>query len=329
MSKLAEIINSVNKIVVIQADNPDGDSLATALALEQILADLGKEPMLYCGVEIPSYLRYMEGWDRITHEIPKSFDASIIVDTSSAMLLEMLGKTGELAWVKAKPCIVIDHHTTEATIDFADVLHIKPAVATAEVVYELTQELKWPLNTQAKNFIAIGILSDSLGLMSEATSPRSIHIIGELVEEGVSLAQIDNLRRELQKKQPQILRYKGKLLERVKYSEDGRIAYISIPWEEIEKYSHLYNPSMLVLDEMRHVEGVAIAVAFKSYPDMRITGKIRANFGRTIADKLAERFGGGGHPYAAGFRITDGKDLNTVIQETIQTASELLDKIEK
>lgn len=329
MNKLAGILNSAKKIVIIQADNPDGDSLATALALEQILGDLGKEPVLYCGVEIPGYLRYMEDWGRIIHEIPKSFDASIIVDTSSAMLLEVLGKSGELAWIKSKPCIVLDHHTTEATIDFADVMHIRPAVATAEVVYELAQEFKWPLNIKAKNLIAIGILSDSLGLVSEATSARSIHIIGELVEGGVSLAEIDNLRRTMQKKQPQILKYKGKLLERVKYSADGRIAYISIPWKEIEEYSHLYNPSMLVLDEMRQVEGVAVAVAFKSYPDKRITGKVRANFGHAIAGKLAEHFGGGGHPYAGGFRITDGKDLNDVIRETLETASELLDKIEK
>lgn len=329
MSKLSSIIDASQKIVIIQADNPDGDSLASALALEQIFGDMGKKPFLYCGVEIPSYLRYMEGWDRIAHELPKEFAASVIVDTGASLLLEMLEKSGELGWLKSKPTIVIDHHTTEATIDFAEVMHVKPAVATAEIIYELAQENKWPLNKHAKDLLAIGILSDSLGLVSEATTPRSIHIIGELVEQGVKLAEIDNLRREMAKKQPEILKYKGELLQRVEFSEDGRIAYISIPWDEIEKYSHLYNPSMLVLDEMRQVEGVRVAVAFKSYPDKRITGKIRASFGFTIADKLAEHFGGGGHPYAGGFRITDGRSLSDIRAETTKVASEMLDKIEK
>lgn len=329
MKKIMKLIDESKKIVIVQADNPDGDSLSSALALEQILGDLGKETVLYCGVEIPSYLRYMEGWDRIAHELPKNFDLSIIVDTSANILLETLDKTKELAWLKARPCIVIDHHKTEASIDFASVLHVKEAVSTTELIYELCQELEWKLNLKAKEFIAIGILSDSLGLTSEATSAKSIHILGDLVEAGVNLASLDNLRREMHKKHPEILKYKGQLLERIRYSDDGKIAYISIPWEEIEKYSYMYNPSMLVLDEMRQVQGVCLAVAFKSYPDGRITGKVRANYGYTIADKLAEHFGGGGHPYASGFRITNGKTLDEIIKTTLEKADELLESIKK
>lgn len=327
MSKLTELIANAQRIVIIQADNPDGDSLSSALALEQILADMDKEPLLYCGVEIPSYLKYMRGWDRINSHLPKTFDLSIIVDTSASMLLETLQKTGELSWVKAKPVIVIDHHKTEATIDFAEVMHVEKAVSTTELIYEVASSSKWPLSVEAMEFIAMGILSDSLGLISEATTSRSIHIVGELVERGVSLAAIDNLRKQMHKKHPDILRYKGRLLERIKYSDDGKVAYVSIPWEEIEKYSYLYNPSVLVLDEMRQVEGVAVAIAFKSYPDGRITGKIRANFGFTIADKLAEHFGGGGHPYAGGFRITDGRGLPDITQESIKVASKLLGEV--
>ena len=36
-------INDSSRIVIIQAENPDGDSLGSALALEEILGDLGKE----------------------------------------------------------------------------------------------------------------------------------------------------------------------------------------------------------------------------------------------------------------------------------------------
>ena len=50
------ILNNATRVVILQADNPDGDSMGSALALEHILADMGKEPLLYCGVHIPSYL---------------------------------------------------------------------------------------------------------------------------------------------------------------------------------------------------------------------------------------------------------------------------------
>lgn len=60
-NQVGELVNRAERIVVVQADNPDADSLASALALEQILGDMKKDISLYCGVDLPSYLRYMPG----------------------------------------------------------------------------------------------------------------------------------------------------------------------------------------------------------------------------------------------------------------------------
>lgn len=327
---IKQAVEQAQHIVVIQADNPDGDSLSSALALESILGDLGKDVSLYCGVNIPTYLRHLEGWDRVQTELPRSFDLSIIVDTSARSLLEQLETSGEIKWLAAKPSIIIDHHTaSEPTIDFATIAHIAPAVSATEVIYELSQTLSWQRDHTANYMIAAGILSDSLGLTSEGTSPRSIHIIAELVEQGVSIPELENARRSTQKKSQAILAYKGRLLQRVEYAADQQIAMVTIPWEEIEQYSNEYNPSMLVIDEMRMVDDVSIAIAFKTYPDGRITGKIRANYGFAIAAELAHHFGGGGHPYAAGFRITDGRSISQVKSECIERATQLLDTLKQ
>ena len=169
--EIRQLIDGAQTIVVIQADNPDIDSLASALALESILGDMGKEVKLYCGVDLPGYLHYLPGWGRVTKDMPKQFDASIIVDTASDSLLEQLDKAGAKGWVAAKPTIVLDHHTTDATITFASVVCNPLAVATGEIIYELATQLKWPLSTHAKDLITMAILSDSLGLLrGERTS---------------------------------------------------------------------------------------------------------------------------------------------------------------
>lgn len=323
------ILDNANRVVILQADNPDGDSLGSALALEQILGDMGKEPILYCGVDIPSYLTYLQGWDRVSKDLPQQFDAAIIVDTGADSLFEQLEKTGQKGWVKAKPVVVLDHHATEANIDFADVICSPTAVATGEVIYELSKQLGWPLNQIAKEMIATAILADSLGLMTEATSARSIHIIGELVEGGVSLADLEHKRRDLMRKSPELVHYKGELLQRVEYFSNNQVSVITIPWEEIVQYSFQYNPSMLVLDDMRMTTGTHVAIAFKTYQDNRITAKIRCNQGFPIADKLAEHFGGGGHPYASGFKIQNGKSFKEIKTECISLAFRLLNQLEK
>ncbi len=321
---LKSLVESSTTIVVIQADNLDGDSLASALALESILEDMGKSVIMYSGVEVPSYLRYIDGWDRVVHSLPRNFDMSIVVDTSAIILLESLSKSGELAWLKSKPCVVIDHHQTEPTIDFAKEVIVRPAVATGEILYSLSKESNWPISKVTSELLAISVLSDSLGLMSEATTSNTIRMIAELVDGGVSLAALDDKRKALQKKSPEIVRYKGQLLSRITYSPDESIAFIHIPWEEIEKYSHQYNPAMLVIDEMRMVEKVKLAIVLKSYPGGKVTGKIRANYGFGVADKLAEHFNGGGHKYAAGFKLLDGPNINELQANCTKIAVELL-----
>lgn len=327
--QIQKIIDSAGKIVIVQADNPDADSLCSALALEHILGDMGKTVTLYCGVDIPSYLMYLEGADRVVTELPHQFDASIVVDTSSDTLLEQLEKTAQKSWLAAKPSIILDHHATEPSISFSSVICNQAAVATAEVIYELSRQLNWELSLDAKKMLAIAILSDSMGLTSGATSARSIHIIAELVEGGVKLAEIENARRQTMRREAELIHYKGRLLERVEFHSSNRIATVTIPWEEIEKYSPLYNPAMLVLDDMRLAKETQVAIAFKLYKDGKVTGKIRCNYGSAVADKLAEHFGGGGHAYAAGFKIKDGRSYEDIKRECISVAAELLDKLAK
>ena len=230
-----------------------------------------------------------------------------------------------MAWIKTKPLIVIDHHTQTNGLSYANLSIIEEAVATSEIIYRIVSELSWPLPVDACNMMAVSIMSDSLGLTTDATKPSSFRVMADLVEKGANLAKLDQARRELMRKEPILIPYKGKLLERVEFDSTGRIATVVIPWAEIERYSPLYNPSMLVIDDMRLVVGVDIAIAYKVYPDGKITAKIRCNFGKAIGSDLATLFGGGGHPYASGFKITDGSSLETVQADVIKKANELLD----
>jgi bifunctional oligoribonuclease and PAP phosphatase NrnA len=325
-NQIQAAVEAAQKIVIVQADNPDGDSLACSLALEEVFGDMGKDVVLYCGVDIPAHLKYLPGSSRVVKDLPSQFDLSVIVDTASDSLLEQLDKSGGKNWLAAKPSVIIDHHITPPTISFATVICSHKAVATGEVIYELARQLNWRLNSRAKDYIAIAILSDSLGLTSEATTGRSIHIIAELVEGGVQLAELESARRETMRREPELIHYKGELLKRVEFHKDNRVVTVAIPNEEIVRYSPLYNPPMLVLDDMRLSKGAQLAIAFKIYDDGKLTAKIRSNYGFGVADKLAEHFGGGGHPYAAGFKIEHAPDYRSVIDETINHAAELLDK---
>jgi phosphoesterase RecJ-like protein len=322
-------IEAAKKIVVIQAENPDGDSLGSALALEEILGDLGKDVTLYCPVNIPRYLGYAKGWDRVTDEFPSDFDCSIIVDTSSAALLERAIVPENVARIAKVPCIVLDHHTTASTLPFENIgITDTSSVATGELIFKIAKALDWPLNAQASEHLVISILADSLGLTTEATTAQSIHAVAELVEHGARLDVIENRRREFMKKSAEILTYKGRLLQRVEYFLDEKLALIHIPWEEIAEFSDQYNPSVLVLDEMRLVTNVRVAIAIKTYPDGKITGKIRGNPDAKVAETIAKYFGGGGHPFVAGFK-TYSNTYDEVKHELIGVVDKTLEEYDR
>lgn len=326
LTKISKIISDAQKIVIIQADNPDGDSVSSALALEEILSDQGKQVFMYCGVDIPTYLRYLPGWDRISRDLPNDFDASVIVDAGNELLFEQLDITKQKGPLKTRPSILIDHHASDSDLSWISTAYCQNTISTTQLIYDLSKHFKWPLNPNAKELIVVGILSDSLGLTTESTSAHSLRTVADLVDGGVSLAKLENARRSTMNRSPQLVHYKGQLLQRVEYHENDRVATLTIPWEEIETYSPLYNPSMLAIDDMRLTTNTAVAICFKLYPDGKITGKIRCNWGFPIGDKLAECFGGGGHPYASGFKLTNRK-IDELKNEVIAKASQLLEDL--
>lgn len=64
--KFTEFLQNKKRVCIIQAENPDGDSLGSAIALDYILQQT--ENYLYCPVDIPKYLHYFEDWSRVEIE---------------------------------------------------------------------------------------------------------------------------------------------------------------------------------------------------------------------------------------------------------------------
>ena len=318
----SNFIKDKKRICVIQAENPDGDSLGSAVALDYILND--KEISLYCPVDVPKYLRYFTDWSRVTNEFDFKADGYIIVDTAAMVLLS---KLMEDAAIKNRlfnaPVLVIDHHETPDDLEFSHEQIIEVRPACAELIYEIAKDQKVKINKDAAEAIFQAILSDTLGLTSSSVTSRTFEIAAELTELGAKISELEDRRREFMKKSPRILDYKADLIKRIEYSLDGELATVHIPWDDIREYSDEYNPNVLILEEMRLVEGVKAAVAIKTYPDGKVTGKIRTASEAPIAEKIAGYFGGGGHPQAAGFRTYDAT-YEEVVRDLVKIVPELL-----
>ncbi len=324
--KFTDFIGDKKTICIIQAENPDGDSLGSAIALDYLLPDVTVS--LYCPVDIPKYLHYFSDWSRVTNEFDFKADGYIIVDTAAMILLSKLLEDSAIRnRLYSAPVLVLDHHETEDDIDFPheSIIEVKPACA--ELIYEIAREQGFAIGKTAAESIFQGILSDTLGLTSSSVTARTFEIAAELTKLGADVSELEERRREFMKKSPRILDYKADLIKRVEYSLDGELATVHIPWDDIREYSDEYNPNVLILEELRLVEGVKVAVAIKTYPDGKVTGKIRSTPGAGISEKIAGYFGGGGHAFAAGFRTYD-TTYDDVVRDLVKIVPGLLAEAE-
>lgn len=323
--KFVEFLKDKTRICIIQAENPDGDSLGSAIALDYILKNT--ENHLYCPVDIPKYLRYFADWSRVEIEFDYKADGYIIVDTASSVLLsKLIDDVAIRNCLYGKPVLVIDHHETEDDLKFPHEAIIEPLPACADLIYKIVKANHFEINKEAACALYSAISSDTLGLVSASVTADTMRTMAELIELGANPAELDEQRREFMKKSQRILDYKADLIKRVEYSLDGKLATIHIPFEEIQQYSDEYNPNVLILEELRLVEGVDVAIAIKTYPDGKITGKVRAT--KPVAEQVAGYFGGGGHPYAAGFRTYD-LSYEDVVADVVKILPDLLAECER
>ncbi len=322
--ELTNLINSNQQILVIVPDRPDGDSISSALLLEEILENQGKTVYLYCGVNIPEYMRFIPGWDRISPEIPTNFDMAILVDDCSLKLIEKYDKAVPYA-LKTKPFVIIDHHeNVKSDISYASLNVSEPGYSSAgELIYDIFKE-STDISLTAKKLVLQSILSDTMGLTNDLATANTYRTIADLLDAGVERAELEEARRELSKMDESVFRYKAQLINRTVLYKDGEIAICVIPESELYDIGTLYNPGPLILGELLMISGVKVAIALKTYQN-RATGAIRSTYGNPVAHNLAIKFGGGGHPYSAGFRIEPyDNDTQKLVTKIISELGQLI-----
>ena len=170
-----EFLNGKQKICVIQAENPDGDSLGSAIALDYLLSN--KEISLYCPIDIPKYLHYFADWSRVSTDFDYKADGYIIVDTAAEVLLsKLLEDTAIRNRLYSAPVFVIDHHETEDDLNFPHDSIIEPRPAASELIFEIANALKIPIEKSAAEAMMQAIMSDTLGLTSTSVTARTYEI---------------------------------------------------------------------------------------------------------------------------------------------------------
>lgn len=302
VNRLHGMIREAEHILVLQPEKPDTDSLTSSLALEELLGEQGKRVTMYCRDELPRYISYFDGADRVTDEFPASFDCTILVDTGGP---QQLGRTLEKhqSALSRKPFAIIDHHGNRQALPIESLEVVDDAsLSTCELVVKIANQLEWKLTKRAADLLIPGVLADTRNLSIPTTTPEAFELMAQLMRAGGDLARSHENYRAASALAPELLRFKGELLSRVELFDEGRIALVVVQPDELKRWAETHDPSDLVIYDMQRASGVQIAVVFRNYGG-KIKVSTRAN--APVAAKTCAAFGGGGHDRAAGCQIND------------------------
>ena len=297
-TKAYNLIKTSNNILIAIHEQPDGDALASACLMAEILTLLNKKYRLYCYSQISqqhNFLPHLEEFKN--HNKNFDFDLIIILDCGSVERTK-LGQ--EILSRRSNQIVLeIDHHPKIK--DYAD-LEIRDSVAaaTAEILYYFIKANKIKINKNLASCILTGILTDTGNFLYPSTSPATVNIASEMLTIGAKLSQI--MEHTWRTKSIASMKTWGKALSRLKINPQYNLAFTvlenkdvpeEITEEELEGLSGF-------LSNLHAVNGIML---LRQLPDGRIRGSLRTAQPNIDVSKLARALGGGGHTKAAGFMI--------------------------
>lgn len=308
--------------------NPDGDAIGSSLALKKILEIQNKKADIFIFDSIDEHFNFLPGIKKIRIEkkieFPPDDDCLIIfLDCSSP------SRTGfDALPFKGKENAVIDHHISGNWEDKNAIMLIDTvASSTAEIIFRLSEKLKWKMDHDIFFCLLAGIISDTGTFQHSNTSPDVLKITSRLVKSGFNLKKIsDNLYKK--KKTESSLKIWGKILARAAVDKKTKMAYSYISQSDLKKYG-------TGEDELGGLVNLLSGIPESDFSLLLIENK----FGNTKASlrsesykkidvaKIAKAFGGGGHKLAAGFEvegtIEDNIELikKTITEELFKSAA--------
>ncbi|MDP3954830.1 MAG: bifunctional oligoribonuclease/PAP phosphatase NrnA [bacterium] len=316
-ARAKELIVSSKHILLSLHRHPDGDSIASCLALYHYLKSLDKKVTVISPTEVKENYDFLPGYDKIkAGEFfdfkPAEFDLFIIPDSSSWGMLsdDEISPEHQRDW----HTIGIDHHKTN--LRFADINLVDEKSSSAcEVLYDLFQAWGVTLNSDLALCLLTGMVTDTGGFHYPNTSAQTLKKASDLITKGADLRLV--MFNFLRRVKISELHYWEPALRNLEIDKSGRYARIILSSADLKKIEgdRSYRESAAGLF-LQIIDGTEFGYILTEDESGLIRGSLRA---RTDFDVslIAVALDGGGHQGAAGFVLRD------------MTLNEAKEKIEK
>jgi len=300
---LAKIME-YDRIVIFRHQRPDGDALGSTHGLAQILRlTFPEKTVIVSNTDKSEHLAFMGTEETDPDAVDYEGALGIVLDTAG------LERAANPNHAKLKEIVKIDHHID--VTPYGNVAWVEPERSSVcEMVADFQRTFSDVLkcDSRAATLIYTGMVTDSGRFKYMETSGETLRLAGYLLDFGVDTQKIyANLYLE----DFGYFKFQSSVFDRMKITPNG-VAYLYVDNAMQEYFSLTREQASNSVEFMSKIKGCLIWLAFIDNPDS-IRVRLRSRF--IAIDKLANKYGGGGHANASGANIKDPAQMQEMIED--------------
>jgi phosphoesterase RecJ-like protein len=311
LTRAAAAIRGADEVCLACHVSPDGDALGSMLALHHVLRPAGiasvasfSEPF----VVAPHY-RELPGLELLTS--PEIFpDEPGVMVTFDSGSLSRLGDL-EPSAKAAEQLVVIDHHVSNQRYGTINVID-PDAAASGVLVRKLIDRLGLPMNRDAAVCLYAALVCDTGRFQYESTTPAVFELARELSCFDLPIPELS--RTLFEEHRFAYLQLLAQSLQNAVLVPEKEFVWTKVSQADLEHHDVTFDEVEGLIDVLRRTREAQVACVLKQGPDATWRVSLRS-LGQVDVRHIAERQGGGGHRFAAGF--TSDESAEAVVAQIL------------
>ena len=303
-SALRNEIENADFITIYRHENPDCDATGSQFALKNWICENWENKQVYAlGKDVNTQGIWPTNDSVDEALIQKSI--AIVLDTANTARID------DMRYTQAKKIIKIDHHPNREPFG-DDMLINDHAAATCEILTDFfASQSDLVFSQKTAEYLYKGILTDTLNYTTNNTTPHTLQCGAMLASKGLNLSEISH---EVFDNSIRGFQFTGYIISHVQIL-DEHMAYVIVPKKDHEAYGFDAGQARSFVGKLGNVRDFHVWAVFNQRKDengnLIYDGSLRSK--KNPINDIAEKYGGGGHPCAAGVKNLSATDLEEIL----------------
>lgn len=297
-------IKKYNTIVIARHIGADPDAVGSQLALKELILNNYPEKEVYAIGSYSSKFRYIGNLDKLEDNKDKSKCLLIVLDTPDIKRIDGAIPSDYEYIIK------IDHHPFIEQYGDIEVID-DSASSTCQLLLEFIYKNKLKLNNSLAEKLYTGIIADTDRFLHQYTSIKTFELVTKMLKE--TNIDFTSLYKPLYTRALAEAKFQGYIYENFQVTTNG-VAYIKIDDNLLKEYGVDSSTSGSLINNLKYINGIIIILFLT---EDKKSNLIKANIRSEgpIINELASIYGGGGHIYASGARLTSWEQADNLIKD--------------